>query len=158
MPSTVTWFSAMASSSADWVFGEARLSSSPSTIEANTGPGRNSNTSADRFQTVTPTTSEGSRSGVNWMRPNSHSTEAARAFARVVLPTPGTSSSRRWPSETRQSTASSTMSDLPRMARPTAAVMVPNSSANVAERGSVSWVVTRCSSRRRVGTGWPPVR
>ena len=89
MPSTVTWFSAMASSSADWVFGEARLISSPSTMDAKTGPGRNSNTSAERFQTVTPTTSEGSRSGVNWIRPNSQSTEAARALARVVLPTPG---------------------------------------------------------------------
>ena len=45
MPSTVTWPSAMASSSADCVFGEARLISSPSTMLAKTGPGRNSNAS-----------------------------------------------------------------------------------------------------------------
>ena len=36
----------------------------------NTGPGRNSKALRLRFHTVTPTTSVGSRSGVNWMRPN----------------------------------------------------------------------------------------
>ncbi len=35
---------------------------------AKTPPGRNSNSSAARFHTETPVTSEGSRSGVNWMR------------------------------------------------------------------------------------------
>ena len=35
---------------------------------------------------------------MNCMRPNSPSMEAASAFARLVLPTPGTSSSSRWPS------------------------------------------------------------
>ena len=42
-PSTVTWCSAITSSSADWVLGEARLISSPSTMWANTGPSRNWN-------------------------------------------------------------------------------------------------------------------
>ena len=42
VPSTVTWRSSMDSSSADWVLGEARLISSPSTMLANTGPGLNS--------------------------------------------------------------------------------------------------------------------
>ena len=42
-PSTVTFCSSMTSSSADWVFGEARLISSASTMDANTGPSRNSN-------------------------------------------------------------------------------------------------------------------
>ena len=42
-PSTVTWRSSMASSSADWVFGVARLISSVRTTCAMTGPGRNSN-------------------------------------------------------------------------------------------------------------------
>ncbi len=93
--STVTWPSAMASSSADWVLGEARLISSPSTMGANTGPGRNSKQPSLRFHTVTPTTSEGSRSGVNWIRPKVQSIERARALARLVLPTPGTSSIRR---------------------------------------------------------------
>ena len=42
VPSTVTCRSAMHSSSAAWVLGEARLISSPSTMLANTGPGLNS--------------------------------------------------------------------------------------------------------------------
>ena len=37
-PSTVTLDSSITSSSADWVFGEARLISSASTIEAKIGP------------------------------------------------------------------------------------------------------------------------
>jgi len=41
-PSTVTWRSAIASSSADCVRGIARLISSTSTTLANTGPGLNS--------------------------------------------------------------------------------------------------------------------
>ena len=41
-PSTVTWRSAIASSSADCVFGIARLISSTRTTFAKIGPGRNS--------------------------------------------------------------------------------------------------------------------
>ncbi len=37
-------------------------------------------------------TSLGSRSGVNWMRRKVHPVDAARLRARIVLPTPGTSS------------------------------------------------------------------
>ena len=66
--STVTWRSSIASSSADCVFGDARLISSASTTCANTPPGRNSNSFVPRFHTETPSTSDGSRSGVNWMR------------------------------------------------------------------------------------------
>ena len=66
--STVTWRSSIASSSADCVFGDARLISSASTTLAKTPPGRNSNSSAVRFHTDTPVTSDGRRSGVNWMR------------------------------------------------------------------------------------------
>jgi hypothetical protein len=91
-PSTVTCRSAMASSRADWVLGEARFTSSASTTPLNTGPGRNSKRPAARSHTFTPTTSVGSRSGVNWMRPNGASIDWASALARVVLPTPGTSS------------------------------------------------------------------
>ena len=46
MPSTVTWRSSMHSSRADCVLGEARLISSPSTMLANTAPGRNSKSRA----------------------------------------------------------------------------------------------------------------
>ena len=42
-------------------------------------------------KTFEPETSIGRRSGVNWMRLNVQSTLAAKAFASIVLPTPGTS-------------------------------------------------------------------
>ena len=40
MPSTLTWCSSIASSSADWALGEARLSSSAMRMLVKTGPGR----------------------------------------------------------------------------------------------------------------------
>src|SRR6185436_8927157 len=58
-------------------------------------------------------TSEGSRSGVNWMRRHCPRTDAARARARVVLPTPGTSSSRTCPWANSAVRASRTTSGLP---------------------------------------------
>src|SRR6266540_7414303 len=59
----------------------------------------------------------GSRSGVNWMRCQVASIEAAIALARVVLPTPGTSSTNRCPPANRQVSASLTAAGLPVMAR-----------------------------------------
>jgi hypothetical protein len=47
------------------------------------------------------------------MRLSSRSNDRARALASVVLPTPGTSSSRRWPSERRQIRARRMGSSLP---------------------------------------------
>ena len=49
LPSTVTWRSSIASSSADCVFGEARLISSASTMLANSGPGWKRNCSVERW-------------------------------------------------------------------------------------------------------------
>ena len=92
MPSTVTCRSSMHSSRADWVFGEARLISSPTTMLAKMPPGRNSNSRVSWLNTETPVTSEGSRSGVNWMRRTEQSMERASALLSMVLPTPGTSS------------------------------------------------------------------
>ena len=88
-PSTVTWRSSMHSSSADWVLGEARLISSPTTMLAKTPPGRNSNSRVSWLKTETPVTSLGSRSGVNWTRRTVQSMERARALLSIVLPTPG---------------------------------------------------------------------
>src|SRR5215218_9918866 len=110
VPSTVIWFSCMHSSSAACVFGEARLISSTSSRLAKTGPGRNSNSFERWSKTLTPVTSDGSRSGVNWSRENEQSIERASALARTVFPTPGKSSMIRWPSATRQSTLSSSVS------------------------------------------------
>src|SRR5437764_11723813 len=100
----------MHSSSAACVFGEARLISSTSRRFANTGPRRNSNSFERWLKTLTPVTSDGSRSGVNCRRENEQSTERASAFASVVLPTPGRSSMIRWPSASRQRTVSSSIS------------------------------------------------
>src|SRR5579875_578936 len=83
--SVVTVRSSMTSSRADCVFGDARLISSPSTMLANTGPGRNENVDVAWSNTDTPVTSEGSRSGVNWMRFQVSDTDAAMARAREVL-------------------------------------------------------------------------
>src|ERR1700682_3531283 len=46
---------------------------------------------------LTPVTSEGSRSGVNWRRSKEQPRERASDLASIVLPTPGTSSIRMWP-------------------------------------------------------------
>ena len=105
----------MHSSSADCVFGEARLISSPSTMLANTAPGRNSKLRLSWLNTLTPVTSPGSRSGVNWMRRTEQSSERARALASIVLPTPGTSSMSRWPSARSTVSAVRTTSSLPSM-------------------------------------------
>ena len=91
-PSTVTCTSCMHSSKADCVFGDARLISSTSTRLANTGPGLNSNSLPVMLKTLTPVTSDGSRSGVAWTRANSQSSERAIDLASIVLPTPGKSS------------------------------------------------------------------
>ena len=79
----------MHSSSPDWVFGEARLTSSTSTTFANTGPGRNSKRFSRWLKTFVPTTSAGSRSAVHCTRAYSASIERASARASAVLPTPG---------------------------------------------------------------------
>ena len=49
------------------------------------------------MKTLTPLTSLGSRSGVNWIRLKLLPTLRAIALARTVFPTPGTSSIRTWP-------------------------------------------------------------
>ena len=64
-----------------------------------------------------PSTSAGTRSGVNWMRWNSQLSDAANAFVNVVLPVPGTSSISTWPRHSRAITARSIDADLPTMTR-----------------------------------------
>src|SRR5437868_6572292 len=100
----------MHSSNAACVFGEARLISSTSSRFVKTGPGRNSNSFERWLKTLTPVTSDGSRSGVNCSREKEQSIERASAFASVVFPTPGRSSMIRWPSASRQRTVSCSVS------------------------------------------------
>src|SRR5271157_1807374 len=80
---------------------------------------------------VTPRTSDGSMSLVNcsrWKRPE---TELASAWARVVLPTPGTSSMSRWPRASKQTRDRRTTSVLPRSA-------VPRADSSSASLGRIS--------------------
>ena len=91
----------MHSSKADWVRGVARLISSASKMLQNTGPGENWNSPDLLSKKFRPVTSEGSRSGVNWMRPKAPSTLLAKERASTVLPMPGTSSMSTWPPATR---------------------------------------------------------
>ena len=88
---------------------------------------------------LTPTRSAGSRSGVNWTRFHEQSIDAASAFARLVLPTPGTSSMSRWPSASRQITASSIGSILPSTTWAMLDVMASNSDANRTFDPSDDW-------------------
>ena len=99
-PSTVTCCSAIASSSADCVFGVARLISSTRTTLAKIGPGRNSNSRVCWLKIESPVTSVGWRSGVHWIRCGiAPSMLCAIARASTVFAVPGTSSSRTWPSQ-----------------------------------------------------------
>ena len=111
----------MLSRKQDWVRGMARLISSTSTTLAMTGPGLSSNSPVFWLNTCRPTTSEGSRSGVHWMRAKLPSRERAVARASRVLPTPGTSSIRTWPSQRSAMKISSIASARPMTAAPTLA-------------------------------------
>src|SRR5712664_2261755 len=61
--------------------------------------------------------SDGNRSGVAWMRLNVPPMDRARARARMVLPTPGTSWSSRWPPASSTVTAKSSAARLPTTTR-----------------------------------------
>ena len=61
----------------------------------------------------------GVMSGVNCMRLKEQSSERARALARVVLPTPGTSSISTWPRQRMATIISSMALSLPTMTLPT---------------------------------------
>ena len=129
----------MHSSSADWVFGEARLISSAITTLANTGPGRNSNSVLCRLKIDRPVMSTGIRSGVNCTRLTEPSIERASAFASDVFPTPGTSSTSRWPSANSVTSATRTTSGLPTITRwMLAAMRAPTSATSGGPGGAPS--------------------
>ena len=113
-PSTVTWPSAIASSSADWVFGVARLISSTSRTFVKIGPGRNSKSRVFWSKTDMPVTSVGWRSGVHWIREIvTPSMLPPIARASTVFAVPGTSSSSTWPPHISAARTSLTSSRLP---------------------------------------------
>src|SRR5690606_4502720 len=77
------------------------------------GPGWSGRPRAAASYTDTPSTSAGSRSEVNCTRWKDSPTVAARAWARVVLPSPGRSSIRTWPPASRATNARRTSCGLP---------------------------------------------
>jgi hypothetical protein len=70
------------------------------------------------LNTEEPRMSAGRRSGVNCTRRKLPAKQRASAFARVVLPTPGTSSISRWWPASRATSTWSRASGLPRITRP----------------------------------------
>src|SRR5713226_8022393 len=80
-----------------------------------------------------PVMSDGSRSGVHWMRRKLPPTDVASARASMVLPVPGRSWSSTWPPATSPAAANRTTRSLPTMTRWTFSSMRPRSSA--ARRG-----------------------
>ena len=90
----------------------------------------------------TPTrrvTSDGRRSGVNWMRWQVPPIDAAMALASEVLPTPGTSSMRRWPSASRHTRARWTGSALALDHAARRCRAAPGTSGRTTNRGSARW-------------------
>ena len=65
------------------------------------------------MNTDTPVMSDGRRSGWPWTRDSSAPREVARVRASTVLPTPGTSSMRRWPPERAATAAATSAPSLP---------------------------------------------
>ena len=116
-PSVETCCSLIASRSADWVRGEARLISSARSTFAKIGPSLKLKVPSRWLKTAEPRMSAGSRSGVNCTRRKSPEKQRARALASVVLPTPGTSSMRRCCPARRATRTWSSTSSLPRMTR-----------------------------------------
>jgi hypothetical protein len=100
---------------------------------------------------LTPVMSLGSRSGVNWMRRTELSMDRASALASMVLPTPGTSSTSRWPSANSTVSAVVTTFSLPSItdciARRMSSVVRVRSSRTA---GSSPAVVTRAPLLRAV--------
>src|SRR5438270_574442 len=84
---------------------------------AKIGPGMNSNVRSFWLKTLAPVTSDGSRSGVHWMRRNLPPTDVASARASMVFPVPGRSWSRMCPPATSPVSASRTAWSLPTMTR-----------------------------------------
>ncbi len=99
--------------------------------------------------------SDGSRSGVNWMRRNSPPSERASARASVVLPTPGTSSSRRCPSQSSATSARSITGRFPMITRSTlASIRSPNAATGAtASLAGVFWTFRFASARADNATG-----
>jgi hypothetical protein len=115
----VTCFSCIASSSALCTLAGARLISSASTTLAKIGPRLTENVPVPWSKTCVPTTSAGSRSGVNWMRWKVVRMVSASVRTVSVLASPGTPSSSTCPPVSRPMSSRSTMYSCPTTRRAT---------------------------------------
>ena len=121
VPATVTWSSAIASSSDDCVFGVARLISSASSTWLKIGPSTKTSSrrpSSRSRMTRVPVTSAGIKSTVNWMRLNERFTASPSERTISVLPVPGTPSMSTCPPEKNATRICSTTSLWPTTTRP----------------------------------------
>src|SRR5215216_4452056 len=143
----------MHSRSAACVFGGARLISSTRRRFAKMGPGRNSNSFERWLKTLTPVTSEGSRSGVNCMREKEQSIERASAFASIVFPTPGKSSMIRCPSLTRQRTTRRSVSSSACTTKATFSTMRATVRAASSTAGACGWALASTRALQQVLSG-----
>ena len=99
---------------------------------------------------LTPTRSVGSRSGVNWTRFHEQSIDPASALARLVLPTPGTSSIKRCPSASNAMTANSIESRLPRTTVAMLPTTLSKSVAKLVADAAVSVTVPKGNPSKRL--------
>src|SRR5437867_6308874 len=127
-----------ASSAVTSVFSSTQAISSARSRLAKTGPGPVVNSPLRPLYIRWPIRSAGTRSGVNWTRPNVPPTTWASALTVAGLARPGTPSSRTWP---RASSATSSRSS--RWSCPTISRFSSNStcstSAGEGELGSAAW-------------------
>ena len=112
-PSTVTWRSSMHSSSADWVLGEARLISSPTTMLAKIGAGLELELAPLLVVDADAGDVAGQQVRGELDAPHRAVDGPGQRLGQQVLPTPGTSSMSRWPSASSTVSASRTASGLP---------------------------------------------
>src|SRR5437879_5219472 len=118
-PSIVTCSSCIASRRALCTFGGARFISSARSMSVKTGPLLNSNSRLFMLKMKPPTMSSGSMSGVNWTLLNARPRHFEKAFASIVLETPGTPSMRVCPLASSETSRSSVSSSLPTTTLPT---------------------------------------
>ena len=133
IPDTVAVPSCIPSSSADWVLGVARFTSSARRMWPKIGPFWNwkcLRPSGSSRMMFVPMMSAGMRSGVNWIRENESSSPAASVLTRRVLPRPGAPSSRTCPPAKSPTRTSVTTSSYPTMIFPTSPLRRPKASMN----------------------------
>src|SRR5262245_13495191 len=149
----------MASSTADWVFGEARLISSASTMCAKMGPARNWNCRPSwlSVRICAPMMSEGMRSGVNWIRLNDRPSAVFTERTSRVLPRPGTPSRSTCPPAKNAANTLRSTARWPTITRWTCRSMASNRSRNAAMRCMSALAAPADSLIRSQPPLWRPV-